>query len=380
MNNISEPEKKRASNFELLRIVSMIFIIMHHYSVHGGFEFAQSLTFNKCLIRLMAIGGKLGVNCFVFISGYFLIKSKFHLRSLVKLIFQVVFYSILFFMIYFWSIGIRSGQTGLEMVLGAIFPITYEQYWFATTYVVMYILTPFINKMILNLKKQEHFRLIVILTIMWAIIPELKIFSYVALEFSNLGWFIFLYTLASYVRLYPCNYFQKYKMNKWIFIISYIGIFTWSFGFDLLTAVTGYSGGGADYLNTMNLFPVLVCSFSLFLTFKNLDIKYRKTINVIASTTFGIYLIHDNCYVRTWLWQCAFSNAEYLESSFLIVHAICAVSLVFFGCSLIEYIRLQMLEKNLFRLLENQRVMYCNHVLKTKIGNLCILLLNYLNR
>jgi len=37
----------RASNIELLRIIAMILIIMHHFSVHGCFPFTPDLTFNK---------------------------------------------------------------------------------------------------------------------------------------------------------------------------------------------------------------------------------------------------------------------------------------------------------------------------------------------
>ena len=37
-----EVERMRESNIELLRIVSMVLIIMHHFSVHGTFPLRQS--------------------------------------------------------------------------------------------------------------------------------------------------------------------------------------------------------------------------------------------------------------------------------------------------------------------------------------------------
>lgn len=64
----------RESNFELLRIVAMTFIVVHHFFIatgkvdyfhagrYGG-EFANS--FLVC-----------GVNCFILISGYFGIKLR----------------------------------------------------------------------------------------------------------------------------------------------------------------------------------------------------------------------------------------------------------------------------------------------------------------
>lgn len=70
--------KIRNSNLELLRIVSMILIIMHHYAVHGGFDLLNTeLDLNRIWIQILSIGGKIGVNCFVLITGYFMINSKF---------------------------------------------------------------------------------------------------------------------------------------------------------------------------------------------------------------------------------------------------------------------------------------------------------------
>ena len=65
---------KRQSNIELLRIVAMLLIIAHHFSLHGGFVFSTaSITVNRLWIQFIQIGGEIGINVFVLISGYFLI-------------------------------------------------------------------------------------------------------------------------------------------------------------------------------------------------------------------------------------------------------------------------------------------------------------------
>ena len=56
---------ERSSNIELLRIIAMILIIMHHFSVHGNFPFTQDFTFSKIFIQLFGFGGKVGVDIFV---------------------------------------------------------------------------------------------------------------------------------------------------------------------------------------------------------------------------------------------------------------------------------------------------------------------------
>ena len=78
MNNISLPEKKeRNSNFELLRIIAMLMIVFHHFSVHGGFNYELTdISFNRLWLYFISMGGKIGVDIFVLISGYFLITNK----------------------------------------------------------------------------------------------------------------------------------------------------------------------------------------------------------------------------------------------------------------------------------------------------------------
>lgn len=70
--------KERHSNLELLRIISMLFILSHHLSVHGDFKdiWITILLNNKIWLRFIQLEGKVGVNIFVMISGYFLVSSN----------------------------------------------------------------------------------------------------------------------------------------------------------------------------------------------------------------------------------------------------------------------------------------------------------------
>ena len=59
--------KKRESNIELLRILSMFMIIGHHFSVHGKFIVEETSFINNIWIQLLFSGGKIGVNIFIII-------------------------------------------------------------------------------------------------------------------------------------------------------------------------------------------------------------------------------------------------------------------------------------------------------------------------
>ena len=77
MENVKRVE--RSSNFELLRIICMVLIVAHHFACHSDFSSTIS-SLNNAVIKTLIIGGRLGVNVYVLISGYFLINSKFKIN------------------------------------------------------------------------------------------------------------------------------------------------------------------------------------------------------------------------------------------------------------------------------------------------------------
>ena len=80
----------RKSNFELLRIIAMLMIMGSHFACHSGFLFPNSsITVNRLWIQFLTIGGKLGVDIFVLISGYFLINvQKIHFEKVIRILFK----------------------------------------------------------------------------------------------------------------------------------------------------------------------------------------------------------------------------------------------------------------------------------------------------
>ena len=75
-NNTSQD--KRQSNIELLRILAMLFIIAYHFVYHGDvyYPHVDISGFNRIFTTFLRPFGKMGVNIFVMISGYFLIASQ----------------------------------------------------------------------------------------------------------------------------------------------------------------------------------------------------------------------------------------------------------------------------------------------------------------
>ena len=69
-----EKFKPKESNLELLRIVNMLLIITHHLAVHTPFVFENIHI--KYIVYFLSLGGKIGVNSFVLLTGYLLVDKK----------------------------------------------------------------------------------------------------------------------------------------------------------------------------------------------------------------------------------------------------------------------------------------------------------------
>lgn len=312
-NDISV-KAKRSSNFELLRIICMILIIAHHFSLHSAFS-DDINGFNSAIIKLFGAFGKVGVNVFVLISGYFLVESKFKARRLINVVALTVFYSVATYL----SVTLFTSKDFVfSDFVHTFFPIYYDEYWFVKCFVALSLLSPFINKMLHALTRSQHALLIALLLLMQ--VCSWRTISYYS--FSKTGWFITLYIIAAYVRLYPNKIFD----NKLISGISFIG-------FSALTV----------WLSNPRLESDLFClsaSISLFCLFKSINIKSCKAINMLGRTAFGIYLIHDSKIVRPRLWNTILKTPIHTHLGTFWLYAILCVLIVFIACVLIELVRI----------------------------------------
>ena len=346
--NIMTNETVRQSNIELLRIISMVLIIMFHISYHGnwgngGIYYPDCLNVNTFFLQCLIPFGKVGVNIFVLISGYFLINStKSTWPKIAKLWIQMLFYSVTISFIFFMF----DEQTITMRELFRIFTPTISfVWWFASTFLFMFALSPFINKAILACDEKTHIKLIIGLVIIWSIIPSS---ININLEVSNLGWFITLYVIASYFKLYPHRFNKKTTTYFIIAIMAYLTIIMITY----LVDITHYSSdfwfisNPIDHNHRQNSILILVISCCLFLTFSKIQIKNSKIINSIASTTFGIYLIHDHDYVRWKIYSDIFNCYDYTYSDLLIPYVFFMTATIFIICMMIDYLRQLLFEKS----------------------------------
>lgn len=341
----------RKSNMELLRIVSMVMIILHHYADHGGFVFGNGeITINRIILQSVHLFGKMGVCIFVLISGYFLVESKFRWKKVLKLELEVQFYSLLCF-----GLTVLGGDVGFswQRLVMSVFPVMNSMYWFVTTYMVLYILAPFINILVHHMNKKQHFSLILFLLVIWSIIPT---FLRLDICYSQLGLFLMLYLTAAYVRLYPNETVMKCYGKMRYFFVCYGFIFLTVLFLDFLEYMIPEFSLDMEYFGGQNKITTYLCALSLFLAFLNLEVKRSRWINGIASTTFGVYLLHDNTFISRVLWTEWLDTDALIHSAWLLPHLLVAVGCIFGICVAVDYVRQRVLEKPLFEWIEKSKL------------------------
>lgn len=330
---------KRQSNIEFLRIFSMILIVAHHYVNHGGSYWCAGNKMNIFISTALMIGGTLGVNLFVMITGYFMINKSFQWIRIIRLEVAVLFYSILFYGIacFVWHTETISFLSLRNILLPTLTNLE-TQYWFIPCYFALLFISPFLNILIQNISREQYKRLLLILLLLGSIVPTL--FQTTPLYDGNFMVFVIMYLLGGYVSKYSItikaerNYLMGLLVGTGYILLAF-------FTFIFKQYPQKLSGWGLNEyaLWARYSFFIIGLAIILFIFFKQMKIHDNKIINTISATTVGIYLIHDNVYVRGYLWSKVLYAQNYYNSPRLLLHAVFCVIMVFVVCSVIEYIR-----------------------------------------
>jgi len=193
---------KRNLTFELLRIISMILIVAHHYSLYA-FGSNNSFGINTFILDFLRSGGKYGIILFILITGYFSVNKTYERKKILKVFLHTEFYSYLFLLL-----AILLGQDiTFKSLRLSLFPVIFSTYWFVSSYLVLYLLIPYLNLLIHKLSCKELVKLIFLLSIFITIIPSLTFSNF---SIGKVGLLIYIYILGAFIRLNE-NLFSKKK-------------------------------------------------------------------------------------------------------------------------------------------------------------------------
>lgn len=337
--------RARNSNLELYRIIVMLMIVAHHYVVNSGLiqTIQESKDFlSSNLMLLFGAWGKTGINCFVLITGYFMCKSSISLKKLIKLYLQIAFYGLVIY-----GIFCISGMDSFSpfKLFWSIWPVKSISLGFVSCFLIFYLFIPVLNILVNSMSQRLHKYLVVIVVAIFSVLPSFPRFN---MTHNYVSWFMALYMIASYIRLY--GIFPGISHKQWGYLtVASLLAGSLSVLFVSKCYYAGYIAGFNPYffVSDSNKFLSVAIAVCSFMYFKDLKIPSSRFINSVGASTFGVLLIHANSdTMRQWLWrETVDCMGHFSESAFWTLgYAMMSVLIIFTICALIDSFRARYIE------------------------------------
>lgn len=349
---IQQKERMRNSNFELMRILSMLFIVIYHVLMHSN-AYQNAKDTEQIIIIVIEAIILVHVNSFVLVTGYFQCKSTRKISKVVSIINQTWFYKVL---IMFILVGINFIKMPNNItILYTLLPLDNATYWYINCYLALYIISPILNIVINKISKKELRNIIITLFIIVSIISTIGKDAYFNTSTGrSLSVFILLYFIGAYIRLFPpqdTQVLKKYttKARRLVYLLCFLLCVLLSFFCWLLNEYITKQNLNEFMKEIGSIFAamhlsyaspiVLLQSIMYFLYFGTYQIK-NKIINKIATATLGVYLIHENIFIRENLYvKMGLVTLECTPK--LILYLLVLSVTIYIVCTIIELFRQQ---------------------------------------
>lgn len=280
--------QKRNTNIEVLRLVLMLAIFSWHILVHGyGFKDIgggnMEYLSDEVGIMLASLFAP-ATYCFMFISGYYGLKFSFKKGFSLEL--WLIITSLLTYILggyIFESISIRG-------IVTSCFPVSTLKWWFMTCYMLIFLLSPILNKGIESLNK-NRFLMIIVSLVAYQTCSFLRFHNNGGSNFLGL---LTIFLIGRYFKIY--NIQIKKKVAFFLFVAC------WIFLIALMLFADHYSKTHVFTLLNYNTPLIMTMAISLFYYVKGMTPSYSLMINSFLKPVLFIYLITDGLFVPFYKW------------------------------------------------------------------------------
>lgn len=265
----------RSSNIEICRIAAILLVVLTH---SASWSQGNLDSIDTCFVPALFIRGfsVIGVNVFVFITGWFGVNYK--RSSLINLLFIVLFWGIARAAI-LWYQG--------TLVWRNLFVLS-DTNWFVISYLGLLLFSQVINIFIEN-STQKNLKLFLLSFLIYQTwfgwFPALPYFDTFQMGYSFVS-FIFIYMTARCLKKYGIPSFLHEHSFLIFIVISLVLGFAAYFSVLSSISITGFI---YRYNNPL----VILSAIAFFLTFHKLRVPNIKWVNYVATSTLSVLLIHE---------------------------------------------------------------------------------------
>jgi surface polysaccharide O-acyltransferase-like enzyme len=327
-----KPVTNRSSGIELLRIFAILAVVTEHFIRQSGLLSGPNA--NSLINAFLGSGGRISVNIFVMIGAWFLVDKPFKAERPIRLYLEVVFYSIplTFAMLVLGDYG------SLQFVAQGLVPFFGRAVWFATAYISLILLSPFLNR-VFTLPPQQQRLLMALLFVLYCLVASVP--SFTALDYiADFSWFCVLYLFVGWAK--HAAILDRITCRRRCLaaaLLLYAFLCT-------LSVIPRLEWVGAYWLDNIKSLPNALCATLVFLFFLKSDIGTIRGINWCARSVFAVYIVHQVPAFQHFEWSHLTSllnltNHSGVFRAFGILGGACLVT---FAISAIDFIRIAYLE------------------------------------
>ena len=324
-----DSHKARNSNIELIRILSILFIMWAHLSPPLP---QLSDAHYPFLSGFVANWAGIGDDLFFGITAWFMcnelpnFRKSFH--RVWKLEQQLLVYALGLFAVctaLFFSGYPLFHSTGSWLHLGVVsaFPVLTGLWWYTTAYVIFVLICPWLSIGLKAIGKAGHGFIAVLGLVMWGILP----FFTKGMGLSAFM-FIYLFILMAYIRWYRQDW-ERSRPLAWVLTLGGLLICSASYVLRKMFLDSFTYGSDPWYL------PSMCTALGIILLATQSKPHHSRFVNSIAQSTLAVYLVHLDWGIMP-LWQNiiahALINLGVTNSPWLLfaAHFLCVVLLYLF--------------------------------------------------
>lgn len=316
--------KQHNAGLDGLRLLSMLMVCV----LHVNFRLGITGEFPNYLYETISIQA---VDLFAMLTGYLCISTGWKIRRYMSLWFQVAFYSTGFL-----AVGCVLKYSGIlpsfiPQFREALLPVPFAgEYWYFTAYTAVFLMMPFLNRLMSCLEKQRAKALVLLVVPVFSLMSCLHGSNAIYQGGYNMAWLSALYIMGAYMRLYPPHW---QRSAVWVIMIC-------SLAFQTLL----YRAGISSDLLLGYSFPLVVLSaVCMFHLCQGMTIKSTRLVHALSyfsPLAFGVYLAH--CHQLPWfVLQKVLGNMHYCIGHTWWFVPVCALGL-FVVCLGMDWCRAQL--------------------------------------
>ncbi len=273
----------RNSNIEIVRILAAMMIIAAHlYSGDAGKNFSGIQQWIYVFVQSFFHAG-LGVTLFMVISGYYLVRcSEKKVTKLVSITWCCSIFALLLRAVCGRVFDLISFDFSLKDIFKSLTPVTSVYFWYISCYIFLMILSPFINKAIEKISRQDFTKLIIALLVLFYAVPT---FLYTDIM-GDRGKGLITMICAYFIGAYLSKYKREIDIKKGVFAIIIISLisFAGNMAATLVRGETSYPFSRECSLTT-------ICVAALIVVLATNKQSNIRLVNKISSRTIYVYML-----------------------------------------------------------------------------------------